>query len=46
MKKENINLGVIKEVQGSVVVVYFENKLKNSIYSFAIDFKMLIKDAF
>lgn len=32
MKKENINLGVIKEVQGSVVVVYFENKLP-SIYS-------------
>ncbi|MBR1544365.1 MAG: F0F1 ATP synthase subunit beta [Alphaproteobacteria bacterium] len=32
MKKENVNSGVIKEVEGSVVVVYFENKLP-AIYS-------------
>lgn len=32
MKKENLNLGIVKEVEGSVVVVYFENKLP-AIYS-------------
>ena len=32
MKKENQNIGIIKEVQGSVVVVYFEKKLPE-IYS-------------
>ena len=32
MKKENLNLGIVKEVQGSVVVVYFKDKLP-SIYS-------------
>ncbi len=32
MKKENINTGVIKEIEGSIVVAYFENKLP-AIYS-------------
>ncbi len=32
MKKENLNLGIVKEVEGSVVVVYFEKKLPE-IYS-------------
>lgn len=32
MKKENSNIGIITEVQGSVVVVYFESKLP-AIYS-------------
>ena len=32
MKKENINTGIVKEVEGSIVVAYFENKLP-TIYS-------------
>ncbi len=32
MKKENINTGIIKEVEGSVIVAYFEHKLP-AIYS-------------
>ena len=27
MVKSDVNLGVVKEVEGSVVVVYFEKKL-------------------
>ena len=32
MAKSDVNLGVVKEVEGSVVVVYFEKKLP-PIYS-------------